>query len=52
MKVNTICELAKDELRNWTILVNFYHSGMNSAHNYLKSLVSNCIDLSSVNRLI
>ena len=40
MKVNTICELAKDGLKKWTILINLQVSGMNSAHDYFSQFAS------------
>ena len=52
VKVNTVRELMKDGISNWTMLVNWGVSGVNSTHNPFRSLAHNCIDLSSVNRLI
>ena len=51
-RANTVCELMKDGLRNCTILVNLKVLGMKPRHYPFRSLVHNCIDLSSVNRMI
>ena len=43
VRANTVCELMKDGLRNWTILVNLKVLGMKSRHYPFRSLVYNCI---------
>ena len=38
VKVNTVCELMKGGISNWTILVNWQVSGVNSIQNHLGHL--------------